>query len=209
MKNLFLLSLFCFTASLAIGQIPADMPSTNKKGCYARGAIAVTYKDIEVVYYEYMGEGMPNGVEEKTIELRRESSKWVKKQIDEDCESSDPKDCLVWVLVKIPARRQTVLVVTDTINVKDFDKRVYKKRILAKQGKSSDWVEVICESKATMDLFMEISTALKAKGFLDEVEYENNPRLKSALFEYQKSNSLPVGNFNFLTLDALGVNYKY
>lgn len=209
MKNLFLLCLFCFTASLAIGQIPADMPTTNKKGCYAKSAIADTYKDIEVVYYEYMGERIPNGVEEKTIELKPSRQKWEQKQKDKDCETLGSKDCLVWVLVTVPAKEQTVLVVTDTTNVKDFDKRVYKLSVLKKQGKPAEMVEVLCKSEETRNLFFEVSTALMTKGFLDEVEYEKSPRLKSALFEYQKSNSLPFGNFNIVTLNALGVNYKY
>ncbi len=46
--------------------------------------------------------------EEQTIEISPATTQWVKKKADPSCLSADPDDCLVWCLVEVPAKYQTV-----------------------------------------------------------------------------------------------------
>lgn len=77
---------------------------------------------------------------------------------------------------------------------------------LVKTGGFSDWVEVLCESKTTVQKIRAIQEALRAKGY-DPGPADNvlGPRTRQALIKYQKDNGLPVGNVNMETLRSLGV----
>lgn len=44
----------------------------------------------------------------ETIVVSPASTKWVKRKADRNCLSADPNDCLVWCLVEVPERTQTV-----------------------------------------------------------------------------------------------------
>ncbi|MEM6723379.1 MAG: hypothetical protein AAF598_05030, partial [Bacteroidota bacterium] len=46
--------------------------------------------------------------ESETIEVAPATTKWVKRKADRNCLSANPDDCLVWCLVEVPARYETV-----------------------------------------------------------------------------------------------------
>ncbi|NND06987.1 MAG: peptidoglycan-binding protein [Saprospiraceae bacterium] len=47
-------------------------------------------------------------IQQETIEISPATTQWVKKKADPSCLSADPEDCLVWCLVEVPAKYQTV-----------------------------------------------------------------------------------------------------
>lgn len=47
-------------------------------------------------------------VETEKVEVRPSSTKWVETVGDQNCLSADPKDCIVWCMVEIPAEYKTV-----------------------------------------------------------------------------------------------------
>ncbi|MCC7245995.1 MAG: peptidoglycan-binding protein [Saprospiraceae bacterium] len=82
------------------------------------------------------------------------------------------------------------------------------KRRLVKPGGFTEWREVLCGEKVTGYTIRQIQDALTKAG------YEPGPsdnvmgtRTKTALTKFQKDKGLPVGNLDFDTLKALGVNY--
>lgn len=77
---------------------------------------------------------------------------------------------------------------------------------LIKTGGFTDWVEVMCEYKVTTAKIAAIQQALKSRGY-DPGPADNllGPRTRQALIQFQKDNSLPVGNLNVETMRALGV----
>ncbi len=82
------------------------------------------------------------------------------------------------------------------------------KRNLVKKGGFTEWREVLCADKVTSYTTRQIQQALKARGY-DAGPADNvlGARTKAALTKFQKDNGLPVGNLDFETLRALGVNY--
>jgi len=44
------------------------------------------------------------------VEVAPASTKWVKKRADRNCLSADPNDCLVWCLIEVPAKVDTVII---------------------------------------------------------------------------------------------------
>jgi peptidoglycan hydrolase-like protein with peptidoglycan-binding domain len=79
---------------------------------------------------------------------------------------------------------------------------------LVKPGGFTEWREVLCGEKVTGYTVRQIQAALTKAG------YEPGPsdnimgaRTKAALTKFQKDKGLPVGNLDFETLKALGVNY--
>lgn len=88
---------------------------------------------------------------------------------------------------------------------------VYKtvsKRVLVSKGGFTEWREVVCEADITPDLYKRIQQALLDRGYnIGSAKPDGviGPGTKSALVEFQKDNGLPVGNLDFETLRALGV----
>jgi hypothetical protein len=82
------------------------------------------------------------------------------------------------------------------------------KRKLVKPGGFTEWREVLCGEKVTGYTVRQIQTALTKAGY-DPGPSDNimGVRTKAALSKYQKDKGLPVGNLDFETLKALGVNY--
>jgi hypothetical protein len=82
------------------------------------------------------------------------------------------------------------------------------KRKLVKPGGFTEWREVLCGEKVTGYTVRQIQAALTKAGY-DPGPSDNimGARTKAALTKYQKDKGLPVGNLDFETLKALGVNY--
>jgi len=81
-------------------------------------------------------------------------------------------------------------------------------RRLAKQGGYSEWKEVLCQNKIDNIKIKEIQEALRKRGYnpgpSDDVFGQQT---KTALIQFQKDKSLPIGQLDFETLKALGVSY--
>lgn len=82
------------------------------------------------------------------------------------------------------------------------------KRKLVKAGGFSAWREILCGENVTGYKISEIQTALKKAGYYTgTADNKMGPGTKAALTKFQKDKGLPIGNIDFETLKALGVNY--
>ncbi len=81
------------------------------------------------------------------------------------------------------------------------------KRAVSRKGGFSEWREVVCANKITTSMVQQVQRALKDRGY-DPGPIDNviGTQTKAALVKFQKDNGLPVGNMDFETLKALGVN---
>ena len=86
---------------------------------------------------------------------------------------------------------------------------VTKKR-LVKAGGFSEWREVLCPAEITQYTITQIQTALEERGYdvgpaaIDNILGKDT---RAALTQFQKDNELPVGNLDYETLKALGIQY--
>ena len=82
------------------------------------------------------------------------------------------------------------------------------KRQLVSKGGMSEWKEVVCNSNVTPQLTRAVQDALRARGYnpgpSDNIMGEST---KAALIKFQREQGLPIGQLDFETLKALGVNY--
>ena len=106
-------------------------------------------------------------------------------------------------------KKQVVAVpaTTRTIDIPAKYETVNRKQ-LVKKGGYTEWKEVLCVDKITSQIVRTVQAALRKAGF-DPGPIDNilGPLTKAALVRYQKANSLPVGNLDIETLDALGIDY--
>lgn len=144
------------------------------------------------------------GVGTEKIEIVPASTKWIKKTADGNCLSRDPSDCLVWCLVDVPAEYKLIYVVTDTSKVKDFIMRPNVEYAL-NVARESDWFEVVCQNEQDIIFNMELSAALKNKGYSIDDEKVTYLKLRSCLNRFQRDFNLPVGGFNLPTMQFLGL----
>ncbi|MFK7980093.1 MAG: peptidoglycan-binding protein [Saprospiraceae bacterium] len=81
------------------------------------------------------------------------------------------------------------------------------KRAVSRKGGFSEWREVVCANKITTSMVQQVQRALKDRGY-DPGPIDNviGTQTKAALIKFQKANGLPVGNMDFETLKALGIN---
>jgi hypothetical protein len=164
------------------------------------------------------------------------------KQKDAICTSENSDDYMVWCLVEVPAQYKTVtkrVVVVEQAKTVELDvpaqhksvtKRVLvapatfntinipaefktvSKRILAKQGRMSEYREVVCAKYVTSDMVRQGQRALMAKGYSVGPAGDDNilgKDTRTGLLKYQRDNGLPVGNLNKESLKHLGVPAKY
>ncbi len=82
------------------------------------------------------------------------------------------------------------------------------KKVLVQTGGFSEWREVLCGSQMTTATVRAVQDALRNRGY-DPGQTDNimGQQTKAALVKFQKDNGLPIGNLDFETLRALGLNY--
>ena len=82
------------------------------------------------------------------------------------------------------------------------------KKAVSRKGGFTEWREVLCSGDVTTVVIRQVQDALRAKGY-DPGPTDNviGVRTKAALTKFQRDNGLPVGQLDFQTLKALGVNY--
>ena len=84
--------------------------------------------------------------------------------------------------------------------------RTVSKRQLVKAGGFTEWREVVCGKDFTPQLNSQIQRALIERGYdVGAVDNQLGPRTKAALVQFQKDNGLPVGQVDYETLRALGI----
>lgn len=82
------------------------------------------------------------------------------------------------------------------------------KRKLVRRGGFSEWKEVLCGEKVTGYTVRQIQDALRKAGYYKGTSDNTmGAGTKAALTKFQQDKGLPVGNVDFETLKALGVNY--
>jgi len=82
------------------------------------------------------------------------------------------------------------------------------RRNLVRKGGFSEWREVVCNSDVTSELVRKVQSALKSMGYdAGPVDNVMGSLTKAALTKFQKDKGLPVGQLDFETLKALGIDY--
>ncbi len=163
------------------------------------------------------------------------TKRWVKGKGDMNCLSQNPADCEVWCLKEIPpvyktvtrkiekspatSREELVPAVTKVVPRKKLVTPASENKIeipatyktvmqksLVKKGGLQEWKEVLCQQDVTDNKVRAIQTALIREGY-DPGTPDNQmgPKTKEALVKFQQDKGLPIGNLNFETLKALGV----
>ncbi len=178
---------------------------TLTEKCYDRMFIDNRYESVEFTFFEYKGGNKDlRDVHELNIVGSEADPKWVKKRADRDCLSSDPEDCLIWCLEEEEEITHSIFAIADTSKVEQFEKRTFQKKILTKVGGFTEWHQVVCESELTYEMLKEIEQALQSKGYACSYENEEDMNsIKRALLAYQKDFGLPIGDWNFTTLEHL------
>jgi|GEM_PF-2178863 len=174
------------------------------KGCEAKCLISGDYLNRFQVFNEVDGSANVEETVETTMMTIPAHTKWVKKKADRNCHSSDPNDCLVWCLVEVPEKYETVQVLVDGSLNRNFSKRVIKTQIKVSDGGFSEYRKVLCEEDITEEIADAIRNALNVRGY--EAGSENgiiDADLKAALVTFQREMQLPIGQLDFETLSRL------
>jgi len=194
-------------APIRTGPPRIDDTMHSKPGsCYAKCLMPpeMRYDTLNLAVYTKEDHQTNTNVNTRTIITTPANTMWVKKKASVNCYSNDPNDCLVWCLVEVPAIVETHHVLNDTIGSNDYKmKQVLVGEIL--NSGETEWREVLCQTQAEAT-YPQLSEKFAELNFLDR-DTEDKKLIKAALVEYQRANNLPIGNFDFETLDALGILY--
>ena len=147
----------------------------------------------------YSGQDKHN-VDEKYLSVvaytwidKKARKEWKKVNRNSDCLSADPNDCLRNRHQGDYYKRttSTLLVVTDTIQIKEFKKeKVITARLVTKR-RGTKKVQVLCGDKITDSIQESIINNLEDLGFLSSgFTSIHNKAVKQALFNYQIYNCL-------------------
>lgn len=185
------------------------MPS-KPGACFAKALIPDLFITETQEFAVFTGLKKEEGVALDTIEWESAPARteWQKKKADKNCLSDDPEDCLVWCLVNIPADMETLVIVIDTTQTDNYEMVEVDRKELAEAGAYTEWKEVLCENQITPSIVTKIQEELYSRGYYSSSisgKYENTTR--NALIDFQKANALPIGQLDFESLDALGVEF--
>lgn len=187
----------------------SNLPPSEPGKCYAKSLMSDKYGLRFDTTLIYTGADMSlPGVKTEVVELAPSTTRWVKKRADKNCLSADPNDCLVWCLQEIPAERDTLVTVTDTMLVKEFRTEILETKFLDEPGGFTAWQEVICDKDLTSRFILDLREALVNQGYQVEMGKDKiDGGLKKVIKEYQVENYLPIGQLDIQTLDMLGVKW--
>ncbi len=146
-----------------------------------------------------------------SIRISDPTTKWVKKKADINCNSEDPGACLVWCLIEGPAQYKKIKIPVDPSSAGTLSYETVETKTLIEKGGYTEWREVVCSDKITAELVQSIENILAIKGYKIGKfgEYGLLGKVtKSALTKYQKDKDLPIGQLDFETLKALGIDYE-
>lgn len=190
----------------------SDMP-TKPGACFAKCQMPEE-KVIRIdSILHYTGDDpKQKGVDIEKIKVKESESKWVKRKADRNCTSSNPDDCLVWCLVEDPESIEMYYVVTDTILVREYEKKYIEIEVKSKKNrnrKETEWQEVVCNSDITKELIRNIEVVLIQENYLiNYIEGQHDkitPEVKEAYVNYQEHHNLPIGQLNLTTLEHMGI----
>lgn len=202
-------SFFLICASLS-AQPDQGMPNEPGK-CYAKCLIQDEYEYYDIQVPVYIGDDstiINTLTTDKTIIIKEESTEWVKREVpalDEDGNKHK-----TWCLVEKPIEYiyfDQVLI--DTTKSTDYVVESVTVYELQKPGGFTDWREVVCEADIDDQLLFSIKKQLEAAGYFNDdfipEDYNAINKVKTALTQYQIQNGLPTGQFDVVSLEALGI----
>jgi len=140
-----------------------------------------------------------------SVEIIPAGTRWAKVRPDRCCFG----ECYIWKLQDVPPVFTIPTVEIDSsqsppvkvVFVPDI-------KVLVKKG-GIEWREVVCYNDLTDDLLTEVKGVLRSAGHYDTEESFQEGSWgaadKAALVDFQNSKSLPVGQFDFETLESLGI----
>jgi hypothetical protein len=207
---------YCTTSSTRSRAISANHssklgPANPKPGsCYAKCLMPDQMSTNSQLIAVFTGDETKEDVkiETREITISPTAKKWEKKPSTRDCLSDDPNDCLVWCIVDVPAKIETYKILLDTTQSPNFEMMDIKQEKLVSKGGYTEWKETLCENRITKALINKLQTSLKNQNFYTaEVNSTLDTKTKAALADYQRANYLPVGQLDFETLNALGIDY--
>ncbi|MEL6674113.1 MAG: peptidoglycan-binding protein [Bacteroidota bacterium] len=114
--------------------------------------------------------------------------------------------------VQIPAEYKTI---TKRVLVTPAQKKeinipaqyeTYNEKVLIAKGGYTEWTEILCAAQTTTYTVQRVQRALLAKGYNPgPIDGVLGVKTQTALRQYQSDNTLPIGNLNYETLQALGI----
>ncbi len=190
---------------MGIAQREEGIPSEPGK-CYKKVIISDLYSYETKRYPVYTGTDASVKTKKKFIVTNPHSKRWVKKP-HQNCDSTDPNDCLVWCLNDIPEKSVTLLIVKDTSQTSDFVWKEVMVRYLEDTGGHTEWREVLCEENHSQTLWIEILERLKYLGYTLPDDGNEASQALQCIMNFQLEFGLPVGSFDIESLAALGIIY--
>lgn len=183
---------------------------TPEAKCYGQCKKPIYYIDTVKNYYVYTGDSTKENVKLVEIILKDQPKKeiWVQKMNNKNCLSQNPNDCMVWCLETVPAVKESLITVLDTIQTRNF----YVHSIAYKQKVDEQkWYkrEVLCSEKLNKDMIKKIQKALKNLDYFDhKVNGKLDNRLIEAMEDFQNENNLYVGGITMEALDLLKIKLE-
>jgi len=166
------------------------------------------YETHEETYPVFTGDKKPRGVrlKRKTLVLKEPITKWIKKKADRNCLSADPNDCTVWCLVEsVPGETAHFQYVKNTSKTTEFEMQTFT--VYTKIKTEFEEVQVVCKSDIDDALIKNVQSRLSELGYFIAPNIKVNmfDKIKSALSNYQNDNDLPIGHFDYQTLNHLNI----
>jgi len=171
--------------------------------CFAK-CLVETYQIQEETYPVFTGEKKQRGVrlKTKTLILKPAITKWEKKKTNIKSNSSDPNDCLVWCLVEmVPGETASINYVKNTSKTTEFENQTFT--IYQKKASKYEVVQKVCNANIDESLLNAVNDKLSDEGYQSNSEIRKD--ITSTLNQFQRDNSLPIGQFDYLTLRKLDV----
>ena len=198
MKHLIFIVLFSFSFILSShAQRSNDLPPMSKPGaCYAKSLIQASHIMSEKSIAVYTGTDELNqndNLELLNIVVEKGSTHWEKKNDK-------------YVLVEDAQKIEQVLAVKDVSLTDDFVMENFTVLDNQLSKGMSEWRQVICEGKLHAKVIKDIQEKLRAQSFYNgEIDGKIGELLNQSLANYQTQNNLPIGSYNYETMEALGV----
>lgn len=142
----------------------------------------------------------------REIKITPASTKWEKRICSTEASCDNPKECMVWCLIEVPADTIEKIIVTDTSATKNYNWSHIIEKVLIKKGGSWEWKEVVCDVDITSEFYSELRQALIKKGYeIQGKDVSCKVNTFSALLKYQRKNNFPDGQMDYKTIESLGI----
>jgi len=178
--------------------------------CYASCLMQPQYETVSDYYNIYTGSNeRKNGIQRKIV-LKEHGIHKLNKKLKEIYRKNgedEIDDCIYFCYETTEYKYDTILVVIDTLKIKEFERKLVSEIQLVKEQEIFGWREFI-PSTSGQDFSMlikEIQEALLKRGCNLKITRQFDPQTKKCLIEYQKKNNLPIGNLDKETLISLGL----